>query len=202
MRRRVTFADTRALIASDLYRYAGRMGFWTYCRYAAAYPGFNFSVWLRLAAWTRSGRAARLLSPFIALVKRHYSLKYDIWIPRLAEIGPGLHIAHLGGIVVHGDCTIGRDCNISHGVTLALANRGPRAGVPVIGDRVYIGPGAKLVGAITVGSDVAIGANAVVTHDLPDGAVAAGVPAKIISHAGSADYVVRTDYHLPRLEGW
>jgi serine O-acetyltransferase len=99
---------------------------------------------------------------------------------------------------VHGDAVIGRDCNLSHGVTLGQANRGPRAGAPVVGDRVYIGPGAKLIGAVKVGCDVAIGANAVVTHDLPDKAVAVGIPAKVISYEGSAGYISRTDYREPR----
>jgi serine O-acetyltransferase len=194
----VTFRVTRGLIASDLHRYAGKTGFLTFFRVAVGYPGFNYSVWLRLAAWTRASRsAARLLSPFVAFMKHHYSVKYGIWIPRLTTIGPGFYIGHTGGIVVHGECTIGKDCNVSHGVTLGQANRGPRAGVPVIGDRVYIGPGAKIVGAVTIGSNVAIGANAVVTHDLPDGAVAGGIPARIISYAGSADYITRTDYQEP-----
>jgi serine O-acetyltransferase len=95
---------------------------------------------------------------------------------------------------VHENCQIGRDCNISQGVTLGQANRGPRKGVPVIGDRVYLGPGAKVVGAVRVGSGVAIGANCVVTKDLPEQAVAVGVPARIISFAGSEGYISRTDY--------
>lgn len=73
---------------------------------------------------------------------------------------------------------IGRNCNISHGVTLGQANRGRRTGVPVIGDGVYIGPGAKVVGAVTVGDNVAIGANCVVVDDVPDNAVVAGVPGR------------------------
>jgi serine O-acetyltransferase len=60
----------------------------------------------------------------------------------------------------------------------------------VIGNRVYIGPGAKLFGGIKVGDNVAIGANAVVTKDLPENAVAVGVPAKIINYNGSADFII------------
>jgi serine O-acetyltransferase len=67
-------------------------------------------------------------------------------------------------------------------------------GSPTIGDRVYVGSGARLIGRITIGNDVAIGANAVVTKNLPDNAVAVGVPAKIISYEGSKDFVVYRDY--------
>ena len=74
------------------------------------------------------------------------------------------------------------------------ANRGGNKGYPTIGDNVYIGPGAKIVGAVKVGNNVAIGANCVVTKDVPDNAVVVGVPGKIISYTGSEGYVNRTDY--------
>lgn len=90
--------------------------------------------------------------------------------------------------------TIGKNCNISQGVTLGQANRGKNTGYPTLGDNVYIGPGAKIVGAVKIGNDVAIGANCVVTHDIPDHAVVVGVPGKVISWAGTAGYMDRTDY--------
>ncbi len=192
------FRGLRKLVASDLYRYAGKTGFRAFWTYFLTCPGFTFSFWLRMAAWTGGlGWPGRVAYPLTGLIKRHYSIKYGIYIPRLTKIGPGFYIGHFGGIVVHGDCRIGRDCNMSHGVTLGQANRGKHAGVPVIGDRVYLGPGAKIVGAVRVGSDVAVGANAVVTSDVPDGAVVGGVPARIISYAGSESYINRTDYPDP-----
>lgn len=60
-------------------------------------------------------------------------------------------------------CTIGRNCNISQGVTLGLANRGKNKGYPTLGDNIYLGPGAKIVGAVHIGNNVCIGANCVVT---------------------------------------
>jgi serine O-acetyltransferase len=193
------FRELCQLIASDLYRYEGTTGLRAFCSRGVESPGFKFTVWFRLAAWTRDQRsAARLLSPLAALAKRRCSVKYGISIPRTTQIGPGFYIGHFGGIVIHGDCKIGRDCNISHGVTLGQANRGPRTGVPIIGDRVYIGPGAKIVGAVRIGSNAAIGANAVVTSDVPDFAVVVGIPAKVISYAGSTGYVNRTGYPEPR----
>jgi serine O-acetyltransferase len=124
----------------------------------------------------------------------HLTYKLGISIPYTTSIGSGFYIGHFGGIVVNEKSVIGRNCNISHGVTLGVANRGRNKGCPTIGDNVYIGPGAKIVGAVRVGSNVAIGANCVVTRDIPDGSVVVGVPGRVISHQGSAGYVCRTDY--------
>lgn len=112
-----------------------------------------------------------------------------IELPKGANIGVGLYIVHSGCIVLHPDVVIGEYCTLSHDVTIGLGGRGEKLGCPKIGDRVYIAPGAKIFGAITIGNDVAIGANAVVTKDLPDNAVAVGIPAKIISYKGSQDFI-------------
>ena len=106
-----------------------------------------------------------------------------------AEIGPGFYIGHFGCIFVSTKARVGSMCNISPGCTIGVAGRGPDRGAPTVGDRVYIGNGAKILGKIRVGNDVAIGANAVVTKDVPDEAVVAGVPAKIISYRGSGDFI-------------
>ena len=71
---------------------------------------------------------------------------------------------------------IGDNCNLSQSVTIGQSNRGARKGTAVIGNNVYIGPGAKIVGAVRIGNFVAIGANCVVTMDIPDSAVVVGVP--------------------------
>ncbi len=105
------------------------------------------------------------------------------------DIGPGLYVGHFGGIMLGGRTRVGKFANISHGVTVGYAGRGENWGLPVIGDFVYIAPGAKLIGRILIGNHVAIGANAVVTKDLPDDAVAVGVPARVISHESSREFV-------------
>ena len=85
-----------------------------------------------------------------------------------------------------------KNCNISQGVTIGIVNSGEKAGVPSIGDRVYIGPGAKIIGNIKIGNDVAIGANAVVVSDVPDGVTVGGIPAKAISQNNSSAYIKNT----------
>jgi serine O-acetyltransferase len=102
-----------------------------------------------------------------------------IELPCEAVLGRRFVIEHIGGIVVSGDARFGDDCVIRNGVTVGLRNRGVR-GSPYIGDRADIGAGAKLLGPIRIGDDVAIGANAVVISDVPSNSIAVGVPARII----------------------
>ena len=109
-------------------------------------------------------------------------------------MGAGLYIGHFGGIHVNEGAVIGNNCNIQQDVTLGKANRGKKAGAPVIGNNVFIGAGAKIIGRIHVGDGAAVGANAVVTKDVPAGAAVAGVPARVVSEQGSEGYVNRTDY--------
>jgi serine O-acetyltransferase len=107
-------------------------------------------------------------------------------LPRRARIGPGLYIGHFGGITVSPETVMGKDCSISPGVTIGLSGKGDRLGVPVIGDDVYVAPGAKLIGKIRIGSSVKIGANAVVYRDIPDNAVVALDPGfRIVSFTGN-----------------
>ncbi len=115
-------------------------------------------------------------------------------IPFSTEIGSGFYIGHFGGIIVNDKSVIGKNCNISQGVTLGQANRGKNKGYPTLGDNVYLGPGAKIVGAVKIGNNVAIGANCVVTKDVPDNSVVVGIPGKIISKEGAVGYVNKTDY--------
>ncbi|GAB1472149.1 hypothetical protein MASR2M66_30270 [Chloroflexota bacterium] len=115
-------------------------------------------------------------------------------MPPECEIGPGLHIDHFGGVVVNPRVRMGSNCNIGHGVTIGSGGRSTLngkslEGVPYIGDRVHIAPGACVFGPITIGDDVAVGANAVVNKSLPDRSVAVGVPARVINFKGSFHYV-------------
>lgn len=188
----------RYVIGYDLYRYNGATGGRSLLRVYLDEPGFRFTFWLRMAACLQQRSA--LLRPFYWLSRwqrRRYEIRYGISIPCGADIGPGLFIGHFGGIVVHPQARIGRCCNLSNGVTIGQANRGVRKGCPVIGDCVFIGPGAKILGKVIVGSHVAVGANAVVTTDVEDNQVVAGVPARVISSRGSEGYVNWTDYDQP-----
>lgn len=102
-----------------------------------------------------------------------------------AKIGPGLLLAHFGGVWIHPEAEIGSNCTIFHQVTIAARGRlnGEQDGAPRIGERVRILPGAKILGGITIGDDVVIGANSVVIQDVPPGALVTGNPARIVRRA-------------------
>ena len=186
----------RQIVATDLYRHEGAVGASPFWRHYCRTPGFRYVFLLRLyhylrddARWGRFG-----FRQFTSLLLRRYTYKYGISISPDTKIGKGFYIGHFGGIVVNTDVVIGDNCNISQGVTLGQANTGPKAGCPVIGNNVYIGPGAKIFGRIHVGDHAAVGANAVVVHDVPPGVSVGGIPARVISEKGSQGYVNRTDY--------
>ena len=107
-------------------------------------------------------------------------LAFGISIGINAKIGRRFTIEHLGGIVVNNDAVIGDDVIIRQGVTLGNRRLSAPNDAPIVGSRVNIGAGAKILGAVRIGNDVAVGANAVVLCDVPDGCRAVGVPARII----------------------
>lgn len=112
-----------------------------------------------------------------------------ISLPPELEVGEGLYIGHFGPIIVSPEARLGRHCNLSQGVTIGVGGRGDRRGAPVIGNRVYVGAGAILFGRLSVGDDAAVGAGAVVTRPVPPRGVVAGNPARLISQAGSFEFV-------------
>ena len=131
----------------------------------------------------------QILKFFGAIAHKLISLITGIELPKAAQIGPGLYIAHAGGVILHPNVSLGEHCTLSHEVTIGEGGRGEQKGWPKIGNRVYIAPGAKIFGAITIGDNVAIGANAVVNKSFTDESVVAGIPAKVISYKGSSDFM-------------
>jgi serine O-acetyltransferase len=107
-----------------------------------------------------------------------------------ARIGAGLFIDHGMGTVIGETAEIGEDVTLLHQVTLGArgGDRPPSPGKrhPTLGDRVFVGAGAKILGPVRIGDDAAIGANAVVLEDVPDGATAVGIPARIVARRGTA----------------
>lgn len=95
------------------------------------------------------------------------------------EIGKGTTLAYGGvGVVIHKNAVIGENCLIESNVTIGGRNNNPN--VPVIGNNVFVGTGARIIGDVHIGNNSIVGANAVVLHDVPDNCSVAGVPAKIL----------------------
>lgn len=177
-------------IRCDAYRYHGNScGFSASCKLYILTIGFRYIFWMRVCCYLKS---RKILFPLFLLCwirLNHISHKSGIQIPCTTSIGKGFYIGHFGTMVINSNAILGKNVNISPNVNIGQANRGPRKGVPIIGDEVYIGPGAKIVGRVDVGNNVAIGANAVITKDVPDNACVGGVPARILSMDGAVGYI-------------
>ncbi len=191
----MSFGELAFLIRSDLYRIYGCTSISLLFKELLLGIGFRYTFWMRVVHWL-SRRSFGWAPVYLVckLILRHYMFKFGIDVSFPASIGPGFYIGHFGGIMINSAARIGRNCNISQDVTIGMSFRGERAGAPTLGDGVYIGPGAKIFGKIRIGDDVAIGANCVVTKDVPDHAVVVGVPGRVISLDGASGYINHTDY--------
>jgi serine O-acetyltransferase len=171
-------------VGSWLYALLTKQGLWALAEY-------RFSHWVLTKVKIPVIR--QVLKLISAILHKLIEITTGIDLPKYAKVGKGLYIGHFGGIIVHPEAEIGEYCNLSNDVTIGVNGRWEKSGVPRVGDRVFIGPGARLLGSIKIGNDVAIGANSVVTKDVPDRAVVMGVPAKIVNFNGSQGYVSYRD---------
>lgn len=106
-----------------------------------------------------------------------------VWLPPQARIGEGFHIIHTtGSLAIHPDVVIGDRCGVMHNVTIGMNMTG---GVPRIGDDVFIGVNATVLGPITIGDRVRIGANTAVAQNVPSDSIVIGSPAKIYPRLGA-----------------
>ena len=145
-----------------------------------AYPGVH-AIWgHRISHWLWN-RGARLAARTFAELTR---ILTGVDIHPGAVIGSGLFIDHATGVVIGETAEIGDDVTLYHGVTLGGSGTDTGKRHPTVGDRVIIGAGAKVLGAIKIGDDSRIGANAVVVKPVPSSSVVVGVPGQVISRAG------------------
>ena len=172
------------LIASDLFRHAGKTDFRTFWSYYLRIPGFKFLVILRKLMKCRKYTPAWILYSFLY---RKYSHRYHFQMYTSTRIGKGFYIGHWGPVLIHPHAVIGDNCTISHNITIGQTNRGKSKGVPAIGNRVFIGAGAVIVGKIIIGDDVLIAPNSFVNVDVPSKSVVIGNPCTIIPKEDAVD---------------
>ena len=175
-----------SLIKSDLYRYNGVISLKEFIKNFYLNKGFNLCLYFRIGQRLR--KHVFLFKLYNLLYKMKCN-KYTIDMPLNTDIQQGLYIGHPFSIALSKDCKIGCNVNISQGVTIGQKQIGKLKGSPTIGDNVYLGPNSTIIGKIMIGNNVVIGANSVVTKDIPDNFVMAGVPAKEISKKGSTGIV-------------
>jgi serine O-acetyltransferase len=152
-------------------------------------PGFQALAIHRFGNWRMKVRPIILRAPLSVVYRtlfRYARNFYGIELPYHAEIGRRVVIEHQTGIVVHGNARVGDDCIIRHGVTIGNRRIDNPFDAPTLGRGVNIGAGAKILGGVTVGDGAQIGANAVVNTDVPAGATAVGIPARIVRAAEAA----------------
>ena len=143
--------------------------------------GFWVMIVYRFGCWRYTIKSALIRKPFSLLYKVLYKFIQvitGIELPCEVAVGKNFRIDHFGGIIISGFASFGDNCVIRDGVTVGL-RRVDDPVAPQIGHNVDIGTGAKVLGGITVGDHVAIGANAVVLEDVPSNSIAVGVPARI-----------------------
>ncbi len=159
-------------IRADLHAHGGRIGaqgFW-------AMAVYRLGQWAYSRRWSplRKVLGTFFYQPLFKIVQ----IVTGIEMPCEVRVGRNFVIDHSGGIVISGYARFGDDCRIRSGVVVGLARTDDPC-APVIGNNVDIGTGAKLLGRIRIGNNVSIGANAVVTRDVPDDSIAVGVPAVV-----------------------
>lgn len=181
------YSDFRSIIRADLSRYTDVCSWSALLRCYILHPGFRFTYWFRLGHFCRKHRTLRYCSKLVTLIILHQSKKTGIQINPGATIGAGLYIPHYGGIVMNPQTVIGKNCYLSHNVLIGKVHAGKRSGVPVLGDDVFIGTGAVLLGNIQVGNNAAIGVNSVVIDDVPEAVLVAGSPAKVVAQRSAKE---------------
>lgn len=153
-------------------------------------------LWLNPAVWAiaiyRLGNWLYTAKPFFLIripLKIVFFFAYlfcevvmEMSLDPQATIGGGLYIGHSGGVHINPEAILGSNCDIAHHVTIGASAMG-RKGAPVLGDRVYVGTGATVIGKIKIGSGAKIAANTLVMSNIPEGATVMGVPGRIVMRA-------------------
>lgn len=175
--------ECKNLICCDLKRLENHS--WGRVAYFFTNASFKITLTFRLGSYlkTKKGMFFRFLYLLVFMLHKHYQYLTGIQLSIGTRVGKGLAFSHFSCIVINSNCTIGDYCTIFQVVTIGSV-RGPKGGVPHIGNNVVLASGAKIIGNVKIGNNVMVGAGAVVVDDIPDNAVVAGVPAKVLSYNG------------------
>jgi len=188
----MTREELKGYLEADLFRHNGARARCYLLKALSPYlPGFRYTYLLRHASAfprnTAGGIAYRVLL-------NHYTYKYGFQISPNTKIGKGLYLGHFGTVVINGKAVLGDNCTLGHVVTIGQTNRGKKAGVPAIGNQVFVGAGAVVVGGITVGDNVLLAPNAYVNFDVPSNSVVSGNPGVITHRENVTDGYVNFPY--------
>jgi serine O-acetyltransferase len=172
--------DSMEKFSDDIARYRAR-------GYNGKELWLNPAIWAiwsyRLSNWLYTSKPSLLLRIPLKLIS-YCAVKFcevfmEMCIDPQATIGGGLYIGHIGGVHINPGAVLGRNCDLAHRVTIGASAMG-RQGSPTLGDDVYIGTGATLIGKIKIGRGAKIAANTLVMTNIPEGATVMGVPGRVI----------------------
>lgn len=172
------FKELKEVLYKDLYRYYGKCDINTFLKSFLLNPAFKYTCILRVVQFYRE-KGCKFISIIFHLKLKILERKYAIQIPSNVKIGWGLYIGHFGRIIINSHAVIGDNVNLSTGITIGQVNRGSKVGSPIIGNGVWIGTNAVIVGKICVGNNVLIAPNAFVNFDVPDNSIVIGNPGEI-----------------------
>lgn len=164
---------------------------------------WKFQIALRKCEYYKNKKGINKIKYLMfKVIKKKLGYKLGFDIPE-GVFDAGLRLNHFGNIVVNGNSRIGRWCDIHQGVNIGDSNPSIRVKTekysPNIGDNVWIGPGAKIFGNIKIGSQVQIGANAVVGKSFDEDVTIGGVPAKVINEKGTSNVDVAASINRTKL---
>jgi serine O-acetyltransferase len=185
----------RTFLEADLYRYGGvKTRFYLLKALSPSLPAFRYTYLLRHAS---AFPKHSIRGFFYRALLHHYSSLYGFQILPNTRIGKGLYIGHRGTVVINGGAELGENCTLTHLVTIGQANRGEKKGCPRIGDSVWIGAGAVVVGKIVIGDNVLIAPNSYVNVDVPSNSIVTGNPAVVKQHANATEGYVNFAFSAP-----
>lgn len=154
-------------------------GFWAIFQYRIAHYVFNLKIPI----------LKQILQVITLIWQKLIEITAGISLPASVQIGHSFYIGHFGGIFLNANTIIGKNCNISQGVTIGVSGLNEKRGVPNIGDNVYIGANAVIAGKISIGNNALIGGCSLITSDVEEESIMLGVPAIKISNNGSRGYI-------------
>jgi len=175
-------------VRADLNRYCGvKPSLAGKLRVVRTSCGFRATAIHRFGRWVESAFASPgwlpvrcLLLGVYACLSHAVGKAFGIWIDRRAHIGKGLYIGHFGGIVI-GVCRMGEHCSVHQHVRVGMKKSAEVDAGPQIGDKVWIGAHARIVGSVRIGNGVTVSAGCVVRQDIRSGRLVAGDPARVIN---------------------
>lgn len=191
----ITWKETHQLIFEDLKRFGPR-------RTGSVKQGiyrifishsFRITFWYRIGYYCihTSNPIAKLVYPIVWAIHTHNQYLTGIQLPFSVVAKGGLLFPHFSGIIIHPQAQIGSLCTIHQCVTIGTERHKSLGGKVIIGDRCVLSTGAKIIGPLTIGNDVIVGANAVVTKDVVDGSVMVGIPARELNRNGKEYCLLR-----------